>query len=98
MKYLILFILITLYSCDDTDYKSTNPEQNTTIELQQLAQQDSITYKIVQVEDIYYCINTNTNMVEYRIVNTSGTAKTLLMFLAAVFIIMLLLGIISDIV
>jgi hypothetical protein len=88
MKYLLLlFILITLYSCDNEDFKSKNPQQDTTIELQKLAQQDTVTYKVIELEDRYYCINTQTNMVEYKILNATGAVLTLLLIMAIVFLI-----------
>jgi uncharacterized protein (DUF2344 family) len=90
MKYLLLFIFITLYSCDNTDFKSKNPQQDTTIELQKLAQQDTVTYKVIELEDKYYCINTQTNMVEYKIINATGTTYTLLLIMAIVFVIFLI--------
>lgn len=99
MKYILLFILITLYSCGGEDFKCSNPQSSTTIELQNLAAQDTITYKIIQIPNStkYYCINTDTNLVEYKMTNYSGAADTLaLILIIMIFIIFIIMLIAST--
>jgi len=86
MKYLIILSLF-LVSCDNTPTKVENTNKETTIEIQQLAEKDTILYKVVELKDQVYCINTKTNLVERKISNDSGYMKTFGLFLFIIIIV-----------
>lgn len=88
MKKLILFALAAMLfaSCRDTNVKVKTPESETTTLIQMLADKDTVVYKVVQLEDKVYCINTKTKLVNIKVANDSGLVDTL----AVVIVIMLL--------
>lgn len=67
----ILLILISFSSCDEIT-KEENPQKETSIQLQKLAEIDSNTYKVVIIKDHLYAINTKTNLIEYKVINNDS--------------------------
>lgn len=98
MKYLLLFIIIAFYSCNDTSFVSDNPQEDTTIQIQELAAQDSTTYKIIQIPEStnYYCVDTRTNLVVYKMINATGIVFTLLLIMAIIAVLFFIVGIIAE--
>lgn len=79
MKKLILFIiiLIGLSSCDSTIKKVENPEELTTIHIQNLK---ADTMLVAIDKDILYAINKDTKLVGYILTNISLGEVLLLIF------------------
>lgn len=88
----LLFILFAfvLFSCDNTEIKVENPEKITTVEIQIMAQQDSLTYKKVYLNDVLYLVNKD-NQIEYSISNYSGVLGTVLLFILFLFIVIIVI-------
>ncbi len=66
-RLLIMFLLITFSSCESDSIQVKDPQKETTISIQQLAEKDTTLYKIVQIGNEIYCINVKTNLVEKKI-------------------------------
>ena len=80
MKTLLTFLLfILLSSCSNNNIEVKNPQKETTEEIKQLAEQDSVTYKAVYLDDTLYLINTKTKLVEKQLRNATGAANNLLL-------------------
>ena len=59
---LLLFILLT--SCSNADINVDNKEKETTVEITNLADKDSNSYKAVYLNNTLYLVNTKTKLVE----------------------------------
>ena len=93
MKYIIILItLLTLFSCDNKPTKVTDKDTETTIKIQQLANNDSILYKYVEIGDKSYIVNNNTKLVDYKIINDSAAVEFLATFLLVGTICIILIG------
>jgi len=79
MNKIIIILLLTLVGCVNQKVKVKGDLSKTTVELQQLASQDTILYKVVLKDDRIYCINGTTNLVEYKM--TDHMSTTLFFFL-----------------
>jgi len=73
---MILGLVLVFSSCSDTPTEVKNPKQETTVELQQLANIDSLTYKVVEKYDTVYILSTKDNTVVKKIRNHSGALDT----------------------
>jgi PBP1b-binding outer membrane lipoprotein LpoB len=73
---MILGLVLVLSSCSDTPTEVKNPKQETTVELQQLANIDSVTYKVVEKGKTVYILSTKDNTVVKKVRNESGAIKT----------------------
>ena len=73
---MILGLVLVLSSCSDTPTEVKNPKQETTVELQQLASIDSVTYKVVEKGKMVYILSTKDNTVVKKVRNESGALKT----------------------
>lgn len=69
MKNLLFLLFILLSSCSNSDIEVKNSQKETTEEIKQLAEQDSVTYKAVYLDDTLYLVNTKTKLVEKQIDN-----------------------------
>ena len=87
-KLIIICIIFVLYSCNDTPTRIENPKKETTVELQQLAKLDSLTYKVIEKENKVYVISTKTNLLVKKISNQSGEANTLALLFVGILVIM----------
>lgn len=74
---LILTTILLFSSCAREQIPVTNKEKATTIELQKLADKDTILYKVVIVEDDLYYINSKTKLVEGTVCNYAAGVNTL---------------------
>jgi photosystem II stability/assembly factor-like uncharacterized protein len=88
MKKLIMVLVlgVIMVSCSNTPTEVKNPKQETTVELQQLASIDSVTYKVVEKDDTVYIFSTKDNTVVKQIRNDSGalTTSVILVFLVVI--------------
>jgi uncharacterized membrane protein YjjP (DUF1212 family) len=98
MKKLIMIAVlgVTMISCNNKPTKVENPKQVTTVELQQLASIDSITYKVVEKDDTVYILSTNDNTVVKKVTNYSGSLGTCATLLIASMFTLLLIAIFKD--
>ena len=98
MKKLIMIAVlgVTMISCKDTPTKVENPKQVTTVELQQLASIDSITYKVVEKDHTVYILSTKDNTVVKKVTNYSGSLGTFVILIVALMLALLLVAIFKD--
>jgi photosystem II stability/assembly factor-like uncharacterized protein len=98
MKKLVIMLVLgaTMISCNNKPIKVENPKQVTTVELQQLASIDSITYKVVEKDNTVYILSTKDNTVVKKVTNDSGLAATCVLFIAVLMFAVLLIAIIKD--
>ena len=84
--FMIAVLGLTMTSCNNTPTKVENPKKVTTVELQQLASIDSVTYKVVEKDDTVYIFSTKDNTVVKQIRNDSGalTTAVILVFILVV--------------
>jgi hypothetical protein len=84
--FMIAVLGLTMASCNNTPTKVENPKEVTTVELQQLASIDSVTYKVVEKDDTVYILSTKDNTVVKQIINDSGalTTSVILVFILVV--------------
>jgi hypothetical protein len=94
LKLLIIFSLF-LVSCTPTEFKVENQEKASTIEILNLAQQDTVLYKVVHLNNNLYTINTNTNLVEYMIYNDQ-VIQNLLLTVSFIMVILLVGHVLRD--
>ena len=90
---MILLLGVTMISCENTPTKVENPKQETTLELQQMAAIDSITYKVVEKDNKVYILSTKDNMVVKKISNDSGFIYTTIICIFIIWLIVLLIAI-----
>jgi hypothetical protein len=91
MKNLLLIILtLFLFSCENTPTQVKNPEKETTMEILQLANQDTTCVKVVEIDNIVYVINNG--LVTHKIVNSSGGAKTLILIAFIIVIVLIVIA------
>lgn len=83
MKYLFILFALFLFSCDNVPIKVENPEKITTIEILNLAEKDTTSYKKVEIENTLYLISDNE--VKYKVNNDSGAVFTLLILMVFLF-------------
>ena len=88
---MIALLGLSLTSCEDIPTEVKNPKEVTTVELQQLAKIDTVTYKVIEKDNTVYVLSTTDNMVVKKVRNQSGTPPS--MFLA-IFIILLVFWIV----
>jgi len=93
-KFIFLITTLLLISCSSEPVIVSNPAKETTVEILQ-AVNDTITYNLVILEnpDVYYAVNTKTKQVEYKFVNRSGIANSLLTIMLVIVIFFLTLTI-----
>jgi PBP1b-binding outer membrane lipoprotein LpoB len=92
---MILGLVVVLSSCTNTPTEVKNPKQETTIELQQLASIDSLTYKVVEKDDTVYILSTKDNIVLKKIRNHSGALMTSSLIFTILILIILILWILA---
>ena len=70
----ILLIIFTLFlvSCEPTKFEVENKQANTSIEVLEMANQDTTLYKVVILNNDLYAVNTSTNLVEYKVNDDSS--------------------------
>ena len=93
---MILVLGVSMISCQNTPTKVENPKQETTVELQQLASIDSITYKVVEKDDEVYILSTKDNTVVKKVTNESGIGPSVALFCFIIFAITMLFVIFKD--
>jgi len=98
MKKLVSMLVLgaTMISCNNKPIKVENPKQETTVELQQLASIDSITYKVVEKDNTVYILSTKDNTVVKKVSNDSGVLGTVTIFLVITMFALLLIAIFKD--
>ncbi len=81
MKKLVMILVlgVSMASCTNTPTKVENPKVATTLELQQLASIDSLTYKVVEKDDTVYILSTEDNTVVKQVTNHTGALETLIL-------------------
>jgi len=89
-KLLFILLVFVLFSCDNTEIEVKNPEKITTIEIQQMAAQDTVMYKKVYLNDVLYLVNRD-NQVEYKITNYSGSFGTTMILIIILAIVCMIL-------
>jgi hypothetical protein len=94
-RFLIIALLgLSFTSCKNTPTEVQNPKEVTTVELQQLAKIDTVTYKVVEKDNTVYVLSTKDNMVVKKVTNDTGFVFGLLiafvLVLFAMYIVMLL--------
>ena len=98
MKKLVMILVlgVTMISCDNKPTKVENPKEVTTMELQQLASIDSVTYKVVEKDDTVYILSTKDNTVVKKVNNYSGTLGTMTIAFFAVIVVLWLIVLFKD--
>lgn len=94
--FMIAVLGLTMISCDNKPTKVENPKQETTVELQQLASIDSVTYKVVEKEDTVYILSTKDNTVVKKVKNHSGNLGTMTIAFFAVIVVLWLIVLFKD--
>lgn len=92
---LLIFAIVALSSCASTEYKVDDSQKETTVEIQQMVQTDTVCYKIVELNNNLYVVNTTTNLVEYKALDDSPL-KTLIIILLVMFFIVLFIATYID--
>lgn len=92
---LLIFVIVALSSCAPTEYKVDDSQKETTVEIQQMVQTDTVCYKVVELNNNLYIINTTTNLIEYK-ANDRSRLETIFVFLLVMFFIVLLIAISTD--
>jgi PBP1b-binding outer membrane lipoprotein LpoB len=59
--FMIVVLGLTMTSCSNTPTEVKNSKESTTVELQQLASIDSVTYKVVEKGSTVYILSTKDN-------------------------------------
>lgn len=97
MKRIIIIALLGLSftSCDNQPTEVKNPKEVTTVELQQLAKIDTVTYKVVEKDNTVYVLSTTDNMVVKKVENQSGTVPTMFLVIIVLLLVLCLLLMIS---
>ena len=85
-----------LASCSNTPTTVENPKEVTTVELQQLAKKDSVTYKVVEKDETLYVISTKDYTVVKKLKNETGFVNGTVSFLIIIFIFVLIVLIVSK--
>jgi hypothetical protein len=98
MKKLVIMLALgaIMISCNTKPTKVENPKQETTVELQQLASIDSITYKVVEKDNTVYILCTKDNTVVKKVSNDSGVLGTDIIFLIVLMFGLFLIAIFKD--
>jgi hypothetical protein len=98
MKRILIIALLglSITSCENTPTEVKNPKEETTVELQQLASIDTITYKVVEKDDTVYVLSTTDNMVVKKVENQSGTPPTMLLAICIMLLVFWILLLISN--
>ena len=94
--FMIAILGLTMTSCNNTPTEVENPKQVTTVELQQLASTDSVTYKVVEKDNTVYILSTKDNTVVKKVNNDSGGIGTLIILVIALFVAIWLMLIFND--
>jgi len=90
MKHLFLIIIaMLLFSCSNTTTKVENSNRETTVQIQQLAAIDSITYKVVELDNVVYVLKDN--LVVKEVTNQSGAVYSLVLTVAILLLFLLIL-------
>jgi len=63
----LLTTIILLSSCQDFKVEDSRKETLTTVEILNLAEKDTILYKVISNNDYLYAINTNNDLVEFKV-------------------------------
>ena len=92
---LLIFAIVALSSCAPTEYKVDNSQKETTVEIQQMVQTDTVCYKVVELNNNLYIVNATTNLVEYKAIDSS-LLGTISIFLLIALCIVLLIAISID--
>jgi PBP1b-binding outer membrane lipoprotein LpoB len=77
--FMIVVLGLTMTSCSNTPTEVKNSKESTTVELQQLASIDSVTYKVVEKGSTVYILSTKDNLVVKQIRNHSGGLDTMVL-------------------
>lgn len=83
--FIFIFAALLVVGCSDIPFRVENPKSKTTQEILDLAADSSAaTYVLVELDDdVVYAVNTNTKLAEYKFVNNSGAAYSLLIMYIA---------------
>ncbi len=94
MKKLItilsIFIITLLCSCNGTPIEVENPQKTTTLELQNLADNDTTLYKCVIIKNNLYLLNNKTKLVTKSVRNDSIDLNFLILLTFILFIIIII--------
>lgn len=96
MKKIIVIVGLILisFSCSNTPMAVADSNKETTLEIQQLANQDTNCYKVVELNDCLYVLQDQ--KVVMKVLNLSGTVETLLLGTLLIVLLMVILAIISP--
>ena len=94
MKNLLIVItaLLIFASCNNKPIEVQNPDKATTLQLQKLAKEDTMVYKVVELDDTLYIITTTDHKVVKKLHNYSGAIDVLLIIAFCLFWIGLFIG------
>ena len=88
-RFLIIALLgLSFASCDNTPTNVKNPKEVTTVELQQLAKIDTVTYKVVEKDNHVYVLSIKDNMVVKKVNNDSGLVEGAFIFIFVIVVIL----------
>ncbi len=93
---IIALLGLSFTSCKNIPTKVENPKEVTTVELQQLAKIDTVTYKVVEKDDTVYVLSTTDNMVVKKVENESGVAPTMLLTICIMLLVFWLILLFID--
>jgi hypothetical protein len=79
----LMTLILVLGSCSIQDI-NVNSEKTTTVEIQNLANQDSTMYKVVDLNNNLYIVNSS-NMVVKKVDYNDGDIKTIALFFFLLF-------------
>jgi hypothetical protein len=85
----LLTTIILLSSCQDFRIRDNRKETLTTVEILNLAEKDTILYKVILNNNCLYAINTNNNLVEFKAANSSDIIFVLFCIIFALFMMLL---------
>jgi photosystem II stability/assembly factor-like uncharacterized protein len=94
--FMIAVLGLTMTSCSHTPTEVKNPKESTTVELQQLASIDSVTYKVIEKDNTVYILSTKDNLVVKQIRNHSGGFDTVVLLWIVLWIGLILYLMIKD--
>lgn len=94
--FMIAILGLTMTSCNNTPTEVKNPKEVTTVELQQLASIDSVTYKVVEKDDTVYILSTKDNTVVKKVENLTGNRGTTAIVILVLFVVIWVMTIFND--
>jgi PBP1b-binding outer membrane lipoprotein LpoB len=96
MKKIIIIVGLILisFSCSNTPIAVADSNKETTLEIQQLANQDTNCYKVVELNDILYVLQDQ--KVVIKVSNDSGALNSILLVFLLIWLLVIIIALILN--